>query len=184
MPSKGVDKEKVIDFKKTLELLGYHPWLDEDAMPAGTSLERGLLQGMKDSCAVIFFITPSFKDEGYLQTEVNYAIAEKRQKGDKFAIISLQFDNDDQTGEIPELLKPYVWKKPKTLLDAVREIIRALPITPGSVDWRDGITGVTTMPKIKSILTELSSEAKIILTEAASETSDGKIMFLSTGDGS
>jgi TIR domain len=175
---KGVDKEKVIDFKKTLKLLGYHPWLDEDAMPAGTSLERGLLRGMKDSCAVIFFITPSFKDEGFLQTEVDYAIAEKRRKGDKFAIISLQFDNDGQTGEIPELLKPYVWKKPKTLLDAVREIIRALPITVGSVDWRDEITGVITKPKIKSTLTELSAEAKAILIEAVSEASDGTIMFI------
>src|SRR5687767_11405383 len=56
---KGVDKEFVNDFKKTLELLGYEPWLDEDAMPAGTSLERGLLKGMQESCGVVFFITPS-----------------------------------------------------------------------------------------------------------------------------
>lgn len=32
---KGIDKEKVTEFKSTLELLGYDPWLDEDAMPAG-----------------------------------------------------------------------------------------------------------------------------------------------------
>ena len=54
---KGVDKGKVTEFKNTLALLGYDPWLDEDAMPAGTPLERGLLQGMQDSCGVVFFIT-------------------------------------------------------------------------------------------------------------------------------
>jgi hypothetical protein len=56
---KGIDKALVIDFKETLKSLGYDPWIDEDAMPAGTQLERGLLQGMKDSCGVIFFITPA-----------------------------------------------------------------------------------------------------------------------------
>ena len=34
---KGSDKATVTDFKETLEVLGYEPWLDEDAMPAGTS---------------------------------------------------------------------------------------------------------------------------------------------------
>ena len=106
--------------------MGYDPWLDEDAMPAGTPLERGLLQGMQDSCGVVFFITPSFKDEGYLETEINYAIQEKRRKEDKFAIVTLQFlDADGNVGEIPDLLKTYVWKKTKTPLEALREIVRA-----------------------------------------------------------
>ena len=164
---KGVDKEKVIDFKESLELLGYDPWLDEDAMPAGTTLERGLLQGMQDSCGVVFFITPSFKDEGYLETEVNYAIHEKRKKGDKFAIIALQFvDEDGNVGRIPELLKTYVWKKPKTSLEALREIVRALPVTPGIIDWRGEIKGVATAPRVKSRTTELSAEAIAILRAA------------------
>ena len=47
---------------ETLEELGYEPWLDDDAVPAGTLRERGLLQGMQASCAVVFFVTPSFKD--------------------------------------------------------------------------------------------------------------------------
>jgi len=174
---KGVDKEYVIDFKKSLELLRYDPWLDEDAMPAGTPLERGLLQGMQDSCGVVFFITPSFKDEGFLETEVNYAIQEKRKKGDKFAIITLQFiDKDGNMGEIPSLLKTYVWKKPKTSLEALREIVRALPVVSGVVDWRDGITGVVTLPKTKSTSTELSDEAKAILKAAAA--GDGRIMHV------
>ena len=132
---KGVDKEFVIDFKDTLEILGYEPWIDEDAMPAGTPLERGLLKGMHDSCGVVFFITPSFKDDGYLETEINYAIQEKRIKGNKFAIITLQFaDDNGNVGEIPELIKTYVWKKPRTHLHALREVIRALPIQVETVD--------------------------------------------------
>ena len=172
---KGIDKIKVADFKNTLQLLGYDPWLDEDAMPAGTPLERALLQGMKDSCGVVFFITPSFKDEGYLETEINYAIQEKRTKGERFAIITLQFvDTEGNVGEIPELLKTYVWKKPKTSLEALREIVRALPIVNNFIDWREGIDGIVTIPKIKSTATELSAEAKIILKSAAS--GDGHIL--------
>ena len=172
---KGIDKDKVTEFKSTLALLGYDPWLDEEAMPAGTPLERGLLQGMQDSCGVVFFITPSFKDEGYLETEINYAIQEKRKKGDRFAIITLQFIGaDSKVGEIPELLKAYVWKKPKSSLEALREIVRALPIAQVVVDWREGIGGIVTVPKTKSTSTELSAEAKIILKAAAS--GDGHIL--------
>ena len=171
---KGVDKNLVIDFKKTLEELGYDPWLDEDAMPAGTTLERGLLQGMQDSCGVVFFITPSFKDEGYLQTEIDYAIQEKRKKEDKFAIITLQFIGDDgKEAPIPDLLKRYVWKKPKTPLGALREIVRALPIAPGIIDWRDEIEGVVKVPQMKSTSTTLSTEAETLLKVAAA--GDGRI---------
>ena len=171
---KGIDKDFVLDYKETLKLLGYDPWLDEDAMPAGTSLERGLLQGMQDSCGVVFFITSSFKDEGYLEAEVNYAMQEKRKKGDKFAIIALQFvDAEGNVGIIPELLKTYVWKKPKTSLDAFQEIVRALPIVPGTVDWRNDITGIVTVSKTKSTSTQLSDEAKTILKAAVAGS--GKI---------
>jgi len=179
---KGVDKETVNDYKRTLDLLGYAPWIDEDALPAGTSLERGILKGMQDSCGVVFFITPSFKDEGYLETEINYAIQEKRTKGNRFAIVALQFVGADGTvGQIPELLKTYVWKKPETQLEALREIVRALPVVAGNVDWRSDISGVVTAPKTKSTTTELSSEAKVILKAAVA--SDGQIVHLRCADG-
>ncbi|MYC95176.1 MAG: toll/interleukin-1 receptor domain-containing protein [Caldilineaceae bacterium SB0661_bin_32] len=174
---KGVNKDIVIDFKETLELLGYEPWLDEDAMPAGTPLERGLLQGMKDSCGVVFFVTPEFKDEGYLETEINYAMSEKRRKKDKFAIVPLLFVGDDnRVAEIPDLLGTLVYKKPKTQLEALQETIRALPVAPGPVDWRDEVTGVATVPQIKSTSAELSDEAKALLGEAV--ISDGSIMHM------
>ena len=172
---KGSDKPTVTDFKKTLEEFGYEPWLDEDAMPAGTPSERGLLQGMRDSCAVVFFVTPSFADEGYLATEIEYAIGEKRRKGDRFAIISLRLKGSDgHLAPIPELLKRYTWKEPTTSLDALREIIRALPIAASSIEWRDGLPGHTMQPGLKVQTSELSSEAKAILKEAV--IGDGSII--------
>ena len=63
-------------------------------MSAGVELERGLLQGFKESCAAVFFITPDYLDEQYLATEINYAIAEKRSKGNKFSLITLVMEKD------------------------------------------------------------------------------------------
>ena len=133
---KGSDKPLVRRYKETLRLLGFDPWLDEDAMIAGVDLERGLLDGFAKSCAAVFFVTPSFKDEKYLATEVDYAIAEKRKKNDRFGIITLVFSNGTDKGTVPELLHRFVWKEPKSDLEALQEIIRALPICVGSVQWR------------------------------------------------
>ncbi|MFH7803477.1 toll/interleukin-1 receptor domain-containing protein [Enterobacter cloacae] len=121
---KSENKELVRDVKKTLELLGFDPWLDEDAMNAGMKLERALRSGFTDSCAVVFFVTPEFKDEHYLESEIDYAIEEKRQKRDAFQIITIALGDVD----VPLLLRPYVWKKPKSDLEMFREIIKALPL--------------------------------------------------------
>jgi hypothetical protein len=133
---KGVDKPKVREFKETLELLGFDPWLDEDAMYAGVELERAIAQGFKDSCAAVFFVTPNYRDEQYLATEVNYAIAEKRKKGEKFSIVTLVYEANGAKGQVPDLLAPYVWKEPRNDLEAIRELIRALPVKLGDVYWR------------------------------------------------
>jgi TIR domain len=176
---KSLDKELVLDFKETLRLLGYDPWIDKDAMPAGTPLERGLLKGMQDSCGAVFFITPSFKDEGYLATEVDYAIQERREKGDKFAIVTLLFVDDN--GKIPELLKPYVWMKPKTHLEALREIIRALPIKVSDIDWRGDIKKSFQPTEVQSKSVELLKEAKAILLKATE--GNGAIQLLDAANG-
>lgn len=134
---KGADKPSVRRFFTALKAIGFDPWLDEDAMTAGTELERGILQGFKDSCAAVFFITPNFVDEGYLRTEVNYAMGEKRSKGDRFAIITIVFaDKKGKKGTVPDLLKQYVWKEPGTELEALNEILRALPVEPGEPRWK------------------------------------------------
>ena len=87
---KSQDKPMVKRYYQALVDLGFSPWLDEPDMPAGTNRERGILQGFEESCAAVFFITENFKDEGYLATEVDYAVMQKRKKGKKFAIIALR----------------------------------------------------------------------------------------------
>ena len=133
---KGADKPLVREFKSTLEMLGFSPWLDEDAMSAGAELERSILKGFEDSCAAIFFVTPNYKDENFLASEVDYAIQEKRKKGDKFSIITLVYQEEDCKGEVPALLHRYVWKQPENHLEALREILKALPIQTGDVYWK------------------------------------------------
>ena len=135
---KGIDKPIIRNYQKTLETIGFSTWMDEDSLAAGDELERSLLQGFKDSCAAVFFITPSFKDENFLSTEINYAIAEKRNKKEKFSIITLIFPSaEGKKGIVPELLKQYVWKEPETELEALREIIKALPIQVGKILWKN-----------------------------------------------
>jgi hypothetical protein len=133
---KGADKPMVREYKRTLELLGFNPWLDEDAMAAGAELERALLNGFSESCAAVFFITPLYKDENYLASEVDYAIQERRKKGDRFAIISLVHHSETERTKVPDLLARYVWKEPSNSLDGLREIVRALPVQLGDVYWR------------------------------------------------
>jgi hypothetical protein len=132
----SADKNLVRDFKEALELLGFSPWLDEHAMSAGASLNRTILQGFEDSCAAVFFVTPNFRDERFLADEVDYAIDQKQKKICAFSIITLVFEVDGMKGDVPLLLRKYVWKEPRSYLDALREILRALPIKVGEVHWR------------------------------------------------
>lgn len=132
---KGIDKPRVREYFHTLKLLGFDPWLDEDAMTAGTNLERGILKGMEESCAAIFFVTTSYRDEKYLGAEVDYAIQQKRAKADQFEIITLVLQDGGQKGEVPRLLQPYVWKEPANDLEALRDILKALPLKVGAVRW-------------------------------------------------
>ena len=84
----------------------------------------------------MFFITENFKDEKYLAAEVDYAIQQKREKGSKFAIITLRFEG---SAGVPDLLTPYVYTDVSNDLDAFRELIRALPIELGPVRWRESV---------------------------------------------
>ncbi|HEF4739514.1 toll/interleukin-1 receptor domain-containing protein [Burkholderia multivorans] len=133
---KGVDKPVIRRFKAALEVVGFEPWLDEEAMVAGAELERALLAGFKSSCAAVFFVTPNYVDSGYLASEVNYAIQEKRRKGDRFSIVTLVLaDSEGKVGAVPELLTSYVWKSPSTELEAFIEIVKALPLQLGRTVW-------------------------------------------------
>lgn len=133
---KSADKPLVRQYKQLLVELGFDPWLDEDAMQAGAELERSLLKGFADSCAAVFFVTPNYKDENYLASEVDYAIQEKRKKDDRFQIITLVFSEEGKKGAIPDLLRHYVFKEPATDLTAFHEILRARPLQVGSSYWQ------------------------------------------------
>lgn len=133
---KSPDKTLVREVASALKSVGLAPWLDEDRMKAGANLERAILQGFQDSCAAVFFVTPRFMDDGYLASEIDYALAEKRAKGDKFSIITLLIPGDDGSyGEIPALLRTYVWKHVQPI-EIVRTIAEALPIQCGAPTWR------------------------------------------------
>ena len=121
------DKKMVRRFQRALEAIGHEVWLDEKDLKAGDLLERGILQGFEESCAAVFFITDKFKDERYLKAEIDYAIAQQRARDEGFRIITLAFRRGRQRVEIPPLLKNYVWKTPLSELDALTEILKALP---------------------------------------------------------
>lgn len=182
---KGCDKPSVRRFAESLTKLGFSPWLDEDALHAGTELERALLQGFKDSCAAVFFVTPSFRDEKFLATEVNYAIHQKREKGERFAIIALALKDDGgRCGTIPELLRSYVWKEPNTELEGLVEILKALPISVGPVHWKgEAATVVNREPGLSSRNPKsLSADASSLLMEAVQDN-EGRVLVYQTMDG-
>ena len=164
---RGSDKDMVLEFKGILEELGYKPWLDDEAMPAGTPLERGLLKGMQESCAVIFFVTPDFTDAGFLETEINYALTEKRKKGDGFAIIPLVLDGFGEKpgieSVVPPLLQQFVWKRPRSQIQALKEVLRALP-----KDVRNDSTDSSSLSTSRRDTgSDLSDDAKSVLRAAA-----------------
>lgn len=130
---KSDNKATVMRYHKALEGLGFDPWLDESDMPAGTELDRGILDGVKKSCAVVFFLTEEFVDENVISDEINYAKRRKREQGNKFALIALKFSDDAQ---VPELLQDYIYKSIENDLDGLYEIVRALPIELGPVRWK------------------------------------------------
>ncbi len=130
---KSVDKPIVYRYYEALKGVGFDPWLDEPNMAAGANLEREVLRGFDESCAAVFFITENFKDEKYLAAEVDYAVMQKRKKDKKFAIITLRYTD---AAPVPGLLTPYIYKNVSNDLEGFRELVRALPLEPGSVRWK------------------------------------------------
>jgi hypothetical protein len=129
---KSVDKPLVYRYYHALKTVGFDPWLDERNMPAGANLEREVLRGFEESCAAVFFITESFKDEKYLAAEVDYAIIQKRKKEKKFAIITLRYAN---AAAVPGLLTPYIYKDISNDLEGFDALVTALPIELGPCRW-------------------------------------------------
>jgi hypothetical protein len=134
---RGANKPLVDRFHHVLKELGFDPWLDREDIVAGDALHRELLAGMQASCAAVFFITPEFRDETYLAYEINLAMAEQTARSDRFRIISLALaDTTGARGRVPLILQSLVYMKPDSELEALREILRALPIVVGQSTWR------------------------------------------------
>lgn len=133
---KSEDKAIVLRYYNALKEVGFEPWLDEPEMPAGSNLEREIFKGFSHSCAAIFFITENFTDEKYLAAEVDYAVMQKRQKDEKFVIITLRYPN---SAPVPDLLTPYIYKDVQNDLEGFYAIIRALPIELGPIRWKEKV---------------------------------------------
>lgn len=130
---KSVDKERVMLYHRALKQLGYRPWLDEEAMPAGSNLNRAILKGIEKSCAVVFFITANFQDERWLADEIDHAVEQKRERDERFSIITLCFG---EAAVVPALLRKYVYRKVDNDLDGLYQIVRAIPVELGPLRWK------------------------------------------------
>jgi TIR domain len=135
---KGANKPMVRQYYGALKAAGFRPWFDEVDIPAGTNPDRGIRQGFKGSCAVVFFITSEFKDEAFLRDEINYAKEEERDKGDRFAIISVILADSGKSGKptVPDLLRQYIWIEEDNHFASLSRILDALPIRLGGSRWK------------------------------------------------
>ena len=125
---KSSDKPFVRSIFSALEAIHLAPWLDEIDVHVGANLDRDILAAFERSAAVVFFVTNSFADDGYIGTEIDYAVRRKRQRGSDFSIITLRIVEDGRPlPDVPALLKTYVWKDVKAEIDAFTEIAKALP---------------------------------------------------------
>lgn len=133
---KWANKPMVRRYHSALQQIGFSPWLDEEAVTAGQVLHRALDDGMTQSCAAVFFLTPEFRDDRWISQEVDLAVHRTVEQGDRFRIITLVCGD----AEVPRPLQRYVYAKIEHELDGLREIVRALPIELGPPRWKESVT--------------------------------------------
>jgi hypothetical protein len=140
---KTADKPLVRQFEQILKQVGLDPWLDAHSLPPGTALSRKIQEGMRASCACIFFITKSFKDDKWLGFEIEWAQTVQIERGaELFAIIPVVFGHDVGVPQMIKDLGKYVVAENE--LQALSEILRWLPLKLGSAyfpellkeDWK------------------------------------------------
>lgn len=132
---KSSDKPLVREYRDILKALGFEPWMDEDDIKAGDKIHRSLYQGIKESCAAIFFVTENYKDERYLQNEIDYAITEATDRGERFRIITLVFVEKLEIDLIPKLLQQYVFKQVSSQFEGLKVILKGLPLRLSAPDF-------------------------------------------------
>lgn len=128
------EKPRVQRYYTVLQNLGYSPWLDIEAMPAGTVPHRGIQDGIEKSCAAVFFVTESFTVDHWIATEIEHAIERHTKLGpDRFSIITLLCYPD---ATAPKELAEFIFKHIENDLDGLNHIVRGLPIQLGPPRWR------------------------------------------------
>lgn len=72
---KTIDKPYVEEIANALNDFGFSSWFDKKDIKIGVSLDEKIQDGMEESCAVVFFITPNYDErDEYLAKELQYAI--------------------------------------------------------------------------------------------------------------
>ncbi|MBN9519384.1 toll/interleukin-1 receptor domain-containing protein [bacterium] len=124
---KSVNKNHVSWLKEQLTRFGHEPWYDADAMSAGDRLERSLLEGMQTSEGAVFFITDAYKDDKWIASEIDYAIAQTRSRP-KFMILPIIYKErqKDPDPVVPALLVSFLAKTVTTKEAALIEILKRL----------------------------------------------------------
>jgi hypothetical protein len=130
---KTIDKPVVMPFHNVLVELGFSPWLDKDAMRAGDVVHRGISGGFDKACAVVFFITANFADERWLSMEIDEAIQRNIERGERFKILTLLFDG----AQVPRALQRFRHITVGDPVEALRDLIRGLPVVLGPPRWRE-----------------------------------------------
>ena len=130
---KSENKELVERYYDVLTKLGFNPWLDKHDMPTGATKHRAIQKAIKSSCAIVFFITEEFSDEGTIAKEIDHAMSQRERREERFAIIGLRFTDDAQ---VPELIENEIWHDVKDELGSLTAIIDALPIQLGPPNWK------------------------------------------------
>jgi hypothetical protein len=131
---KSADKPFVEQVADALRELGFDPWFDQVNVVASDEVLRKLSAGIRESCATVFFVSERFLDDGYIRFEVSYA-REAFTHNPAYKLIPLALPGP--APEIPELLRDLGTKYVKNELDAVRAILKALPIRVGTVRWKE-----------------------------------------------
>ena len=94
---------------------------------------NGGLAGYRATELGAIAIRSALERAGLEGSEVDYAIMQKRAKGNKFAIVTLRYTD---ASPVPGLLMPYIYKDIANDLDGFHALLRALPIELGPSRWK------------------------------------------------
>jgi hypothetical protein len=123
----GRDRERVRKYAEILKLAGFDPWFDRHEINMGVPAERALVEAIRSACAAVFFVTPHFVDERYIQLEIDCAVHENVEKEPHYLIIPLVLKSGNEEVQVPVPLVRYNPMSMGDDLEAMAGLLRALP---------------------------------------------------------